>query len=99
MAAPTGREPDATRRAPESWLGTRLGVEAVVVDDLVLPRAGFSNETILGRARWEQDRLTHERRFGLRIEATGHQLFPESDAVRQAEVMQGLAGRVPVPSI
>lgn len=83
----------------ESWLRQRLGVADIEVTDLEVPRAGFSNETLLGTAIWHDGTEAHERRFVLRIEATGHQLFPDSDAMRQAAIMQGLDGSVPVPTV
>jgi aminoglycoside phosphotransferase (APT) family kinase protein len=100
MAAPTGRDPDVTSRALEAWLRRRLATEHVEVTDLRIPKAGYSNETILARAGWTDAGGTkHERPFVLRIEATGHQLFQEADALGQAAVMSGLAGKVPVPTI
>ena len=78
----------------------------VTVLDVSTPKAGFSNETILGTARWISpnspeggDFAEQERKFVARIEPTSHQLFAEPDAIRQAQVMQGLAGHVPVPTI
>lgn len=99
MAVQSERDPDATRVALEVWLRKRLGVTDIEVTDLDIPSAGFSNETVLGRAAWRDADGSHDRPFVLRIEATGHQLYQESDARRQAAVMQALAGRVPVPSI
>ena len=98
-----GRDPEQTARTLEQWLSFRLNVSAVTVVDVSTPKAGFSNETILGTARWTASRagtlIEHERKFVARIEPTSHQLFAEPDAIRQAQVMQGLAGRVPVPTI
>ena len=69
------------------------------MSDLTVPKAGFSNETIIGRAGWADGNGAHDREFVLRIEPTGHQLFVEPDALRQARVMSAVAGRVPVPSV
>jgi aminoglycoside phosphotransferase (APT) family kinase protein len=88
-----------TKVALEAWLRKRLDATDIEVTDLDVPRAGFSNETVLGRAAWRGASGSHDRPFVLRIEATGHQLYPESDALRQAAIMQALGGRVPVPSI
>jgi aminoglycoside phosphotransferase (APT) family kinase protein len=99
MAVATRRDPDATKETLEGWLAARLAVPSVAVADLQLPRAGFSNETILATARWTNGDGSHERPFVLRIEPSSHQLFPQSDAMRQARVMQGLAGEVPVPVV
>ena len=84
----------------ESWLAARLGVGAVSVSDISLPKAGFSNETIFGTARWgDEHDERQERGFVLRIQPSGHQLFVEPDAMRQARVMEQLAGHVPVPAV
>jgi aminoglycoside phosphotransferase (APT) family kinase protein len=84
----------------ESWLAARLGVAAVTVSDISLPKAGFSNETIFGTALWEDEHdERQERGFVLRIQPSGHQLFVEPDAMRQARVMEQLAGHLPVPAV
>jgi aminoglycoside phosphotransferase (APT) family kinase protein len=105
-----GRDPEQTARTLEQWLSHRLNVPTVTVADVSTPKAGFSNETILGTARWTDSSIDppskgavvdaeRERKFVARIEPTSHQLFAEPDAIRQAQVMQGLAGHVPVPTI
>ncbi len=100
-----GRDPEQTGRTLESWLGQRLGLSdaarrTVSVTELSIPKAGYSNETILGTARWADDTgERHERHAVARIQPTGHQLFTEPDAIRQAAVMSSLAGQVPVPVI
>jgi aminoglycoside phosphotransferase (APT) family kinase protein len=94
------RDPDDLKRTLEHWLGDQLGANPVTVDDIVVPKAGYSNETILGRARWaERSGEERERRFVLRIQPSGHQVYVEPDALRQARVVQNLAGRVPVPPV
>ena len=95
-----GRSRELTARTLESWLGERLGVASIGIDEVSVPKAGFSNETILARAQWDgPDGVANERRFVVRIEPTSHQLFTEPDAIRQARVMQGLYGKAPVPTI
>lgn len=94
------RDPVETARTLERWLTARLAADGVTVSDLSVPKAGFSNETILGTAKWiDAGAADHEIEFVLRIEPTGHQLFVEPDALRQAEVMTALDGHVPVPKI
>jgi aminoglycoside phosphotransferase (APT) family kinase protein len=94
------RDSDATRQVLEAWLDSRLSVSGVTVSDLSVPKAGFSNETIFGRAQWSDSHGTaHDRGFVLRIEPSTHQLFVEPDAIRQARVMEHLAGHVPAPTI
>lgn len=93
------RDPDRTARTLERWLGGQLGADHVTVSDLTIPKAGFSNETIVGRAGWSDSAGDHAREFVLRIQPTAHQLFVEPDALRQARVMAALEGVVPVPRI
>ena len=69
------------------------------MSELRVPKAGFSNETVLGSARWRDGHEEHIREFVARIQPTNHQLFTTPDALRQAAVMGALAGRVPVPRI
>lgn len=94
LAVPT-RDPSETAAALERWLPDRLGVGSLRVGDLTVPKAGFSNETIVGTAAWDGGSLE----FVLRVQPTGHQLFVEPDALRQARVMTVLTGDVPVPPI
>lgn len=93
------RDPVETARALERWLARRLGASSVSVSDLSVPKAGFSNETIIGRAAWVDGGSRHDFEFVLRIQPTNHQLFVAPDAARQARVMELLAGRVPVPRV
>jgi aminoglycoside phosphotransferase (APT) family kinase protein len=98
-AVPT-RDPVETTRTLEGWLSTKLDGAKVAVSDLKIPKAGFSNETILGRADWTAaDGVADGMEFVLRIEPTSHQLFADPDALRQAQVMMSLAPYVPVPRI
>jgi aminoglycoside phosphotransferase (APT) family kinase protein len=99
-AVPT-RDPVETARTLERWLGSRLGASSVTVSNLSVPKAGFSNETILGVADWTDADASDDRsvEFALRIQPTAHQLFVTPDALRQARVMSALAGHVPVPPI
>lgn len=88
-----------TARTLERWLGEQLAASTVEVTDLSVPKAGFSNETVLGHARWSSGDGDGQIDFVLRIEPTVHQLFVDPDALRQAQVMSALAGHVPVPRI
>lgn len=100
MGAATGRDPVATERSLRAWLQERLGGVSVEVVGLAIPEAGFSNETILGEARWrDADDGKQRRPFVLRVGATSHQLYPDNEVLQQAEVMRALGGLVPVPSM
>jgi aminoglycoside phosphotransferase (APT) family kinase protein len=98
----TRRDVEQTRRLLTGWLADRLGADDVVVSDLVLPAAGYSNETAFCEAAWT-DAAGHVVRQSLvlRIEPTGHQLFTQPDAQFQARMMTTLATAtaVPVPRV
>jgi aminoglycoside phosphotransferase (APT) family kinase protein len=90
------RDLDATRQALAAWFGAQVGAPATV-SDLSIPKAGFSNETVLGRLSAAGEQLD----FVVRIQPTGHQLFVEPDALFQAAMMKALrrAGGPPVPTV
>jgi aminoglycoside phosphotransferase (APT) family kinase protein len=77
----------------------RLDASRVSVSALSIPKAGFSNETIIGNAEWTAPEGDHALEFVLRIQPTAHQLFLQPDALRQARVMEALAPHVPVPAV
>jgi aminoglycoside phosphotransferase (APT) family kinase protein len=101
MATTAKRDLEHARVALEHWAAEKLGVIEVAVSDLSVPKAGFSNETILGRLRWSDlDGGRHEARVVVRIEPSDHQLFLDPDAMFQARVMRALARhQVPVPEV
>ena len=108
MVTSAQRDPDELKRVLERWLGEQIGKAvgeqiapgSIRVGELTVPKAGFSNETVLGRATWtERSGTNHERQFVLRIQPADHQVYLEPDALRQARVMQQLAGCVPVPTV
>lgn len=104
------RDLDDTRKRLEAWFSGRLG-RRIVVSELSIPKAGFSNETLLGQMRvgemadmgdmGDEGDEDVETEFVVRIEPTGHQLFLEPDALFQARVMKSLgdAGGVRVPRV
>jgi aminoglycoside phosphotransferase (APT) family kinase protein len=98
-----GRDLAATKDALEQFLARRLDVATVAVEELSIPKAGFSNETVLGTATWVGsgvgNGVKHRREFVARIQPTAHQLFTTPDALRQAAVMQALKGHVAVPTV
>lgn len=102
MATPVARDTADLSATLAGWLRRRLPAEAVTITDLVVPTAGYSNETILGTATWTPagDPTRHDsRRFVLRIQPSEHQVFVAPDALRQARVIEQLAGLVPVPGL
>lgn len=98
MSVATSRDLEETRRTLAGWLAAQLGVRDVEVSDLVLPKAGYSNETAFFTAFWrDRDAVAHRHRFVLRIEPTDHQLFVKPDAFFQARMMRTLGLRTPLP--
>jgi aminoglycoside phosphotransferase (APT) family kinase protein len=92
MASRRRRNLEVTREALEEWLSDRLHTKDVTVSELTIPKAGFSNETILGRLAWNgggDER--HEVRFVVRIQPSDHQVFLKPDAMFQSRVMRELS--------
>lgn len=94
--AGAARDLEQTKRSLAEWWSRRAGT-AVNVSDLTVPKAGFSNETLVGTARVGTDEVE----FVARIEPTKHQLFLEPSAGFQASMMKALAAtdRIPVPRV
>ncbi|MDP1805070.1 MAG: phosphotransferase family protein, partial [Acidimicrobiales bacterium] len=98
MAVSTERDPRATRAALARWLEERTGASPVEVGEVTIPGlSGFSNETLLVDATWDGE----EHGLVIRVEPTGHTLFPAPALDAQVRVMQALGaeGSVPVPEV
>ena len=98
MAVSTERDPVATRSALARWLEGQAGVDEVEIGEVSIPGlSGFSNETLLLDATWEGE--VH--RLVIRVEPTGHTVFPSTAFDAQVTVMRALAaeGSVPVPPV
>ena len=98
MAVSTERDPVATRADLAGWLAERAAVDHVEVGEVSIPGlSGFSNETLLFDATWDDQ--VH--RLVIRVEPTGHTVFPSTAFDAQVQVMQALAaeGSVPVPPV
>jgi aminoglycoside phosphotransferase (APT) family kinase protein len=98
MAVSTGRDLLATRTALAAWLRRQTGADHVDVGELAIPGlSGFSNETLLFDATWGGE--VH--RLVIRVEPTGHTVFPSTAFDAQVRVMQALhaQGSVPVPEV
>ncbi len=79
-----------------AWLAGRLGATEVVVASLERPAAGQSNDTILCEAVADGQ----AQHLVVRRQAGGAAIFRRPDVLREARVLQGLAGtRVPVPVV
>jgi len=96
MAVATERDPTATRTALATWLAGRTGADDVEVGELSIPGlSGFSNETLLFDAAWAG--AVHP--LAIRVEPTGHTVFPSTAFDAQVDVMRALAPHVPVPEV
>ncbi|MCW2720057.1 phosphotransferase family protein [Pseudonocardia sp.] len=101
MTVATRRAVEETGRLLTGWLAQRLAADDVVVSDLTLPDAGFSNETAFCEVDWTGPAGPEHRSYVLRIQPTAHQLFVEPNALFQARMMQTLATEtdIPVPPV
>lgn len=104
MAVSTGRDEAQTRAALAAWLVARTGAPSVEVGEVSIPAlTGFSNETLLLDATWDDGSGGGPRSRGLavRVEPSGHQVFPSTAFDAQVEVLRALwkEGSVPVPEV
>ncbi len=98
MAVAADRDHDKTRADLAGWLAARTGAADVTVGELTIPGlSGFSNETLLFEATWDGE--AHP--LVIRVEPTGHTVFPATAFDAQVEVMRALRseGSVPVPDV
>jgi aminoglycoside phosphotransferase (APT) family kinase protein len=78
------------------WLAERLGASRVDVVELTRAPAGQSNDTMLCEVVADG----RSARLVVRRQRSGTTIFRDPDVLREAEVLQGLAGtRVPVPAV
>jgi len=84
MAVSTERDPVALRNDLARWLGDQTGAPPVEVGEVTIPGlSGFSNETLLFEATW--DGVVHP--LVIRVEPTGHTVFPATAFDAQVRVM------------
>lgn len=98
------RDPDEVSAVLSAWLATKLGPGAnPAVSDVNAPASnGFSNETILCRARWRRDGRPVDERLVVRVAPTRHLLFLDAKFSTQYKVMKTLAdggSDVPLPPL
>ena len=102
MAVTSGRDDGETRAALTRWLAARTGAADVEISSLEIPAlSGFSNETLLLDTRWDDGRGPVHRGLALRVEPSGHQVFPSTEFDAQVRVLRALwdEGSVPVPEV
>lgn len=98
MAVTSARDLEATRATLARWLAEQVGDPRAQVGELAIPGlSGFSNETILVDATWDGE----ARPLAIRVEPSGHQVFPSTAFDAQVAVLQALTaeGSVPVPPV
>jgi aminoglycoside phosphotransferase (APT) family kinase protein len=98
------RDPAQVATILSGWLAAKLGDGAAVeVFDVEAPASnGFSNETILCRAKTTTGGIATERRLVVRVAPTKHLLFLDADFSTQYRVMRSLADAkagVPLPTL
>lgn len=102
MAVSTERDPAQTRASLAGWLAAQTGAADVAVGELSIPGlSGFSNETLIFDATWEDGDGPVTQGLVLRIEPSGHQVFPSTEFDAQVQVLRALwdEGSVPVPRV
>ncbi|MGV3760487.1 MAG: phosphotransferase family protein [Actinomycetota bacterium] len=98
MAVASARDEEVTRAALAAWLADQVGDPEVEVGELTIPPlSGFSNETLLVEATWQGE--SHP--LVVRVEPSGHQVFPSTAFDEQAAVLRALHAdaTVPVPPV
>ncbi len=76
-----------------TWLRTKMGLATdLAVEDLSVPSAGLSNETLLCDLRYVERGTTRRERLVLRLEPSAHFVFPDYDLSIQWRILEALAG-------
>jgi aminoglycoside phosphotransferase (APT) family kinase protein len=94
-----GRDLDEATAVVQPWLAEHLGVAAVEISGLSYPKAGFSNETILFEAKWD-DNGAQTADLVLRVAPrTDYQMFYQPRFRMQFDLLSSLhrLGTVRVP--
>ncbi len=102
MAVATERDEAETRASLARWLSRQTGSGAVEVGPLQIPGlSGFSNETLIFDATWDDGGGVATRGIVIRVEPRGHQVFPSTEFDAQVNVLRSLSaeGSVPVPEV
>jgi aminoglycoside phosphotransferase (APT) family kinase protein len=101
VPVPAQRDEAAFRTAFSSWLSQRAGADDVELSNVGGPAfSGFSNETILVDATWRSGSERRSDGFAVRLEPSGHQVFPDTAFEPQVRVIRALRENgLPVPEI
>ncbi len=102
MAVSKDRDPAALRAALAAWLARQTGAADVDVGPVEIPGlSGFSNETLLFDATWDTGEGPQTHGLVIRVEPSGHTVFPSTEFDTQVAVLRALGreGSVPVPEV
>jgi aminoglycoside phosphotransferase (APT) family kinase protein len=102
VAVAKDRDPAETRAALSAWLEGQTGAPAVEVGPVSIPGlSGFSNETLLFDATWDAGDGPATHGLVIRVEPSGHTVFPSTEFDVQVQVLRALRaeGTVPVPEV
>lgn len=75
-----------------AWLCTQMRASDVLIEDLAIPKQGFSNETWYADAQITDEHGTSGRRLVIRLEPESSRLFLETDVQLQWRMMQAIGG-------
>lgn len=102
MPVPDQRDPEVTRAAMQAWLTGRLtGATEVVVEAVQTPASnGFSAETLMFEAAWQEPAVAHRERLVAKVAPTGFQIFPDPRFAEQFRLLEILSRTgIPVPQV
>jgi aminoglycoside phosphotransferase (APT) family kinase protein len=102
MPVPQQRDPEVTRARLSEWLAARMpDARLLRITRLDIPRSGFSAETLIFEAGWQEAGRGRRQRMVARVGGRSYQLYPESRMGVQFTVMDELARHtdVPVPAV
>lgn len=103
MALPSPRDPAELRATLTDWLSEKVGEPVELGEPGGAPASGFSNETILIDAVWDDGEGSGPVIHGLvlRVQPTDHAVFPDGRFDAQHRVMAALGAHtdVPVPQL
>jgi aminoglycoside phosphotransferase (APT) family kinase protein len=92
VALSSPRDPDVTRTVLAEWISGRVDAEVSVAPTSGPAATGFSNETMLVDATWDDGDGPGEHRLVFRVQPTSHAVFPHDLFEVQHRVMSALGG-------
>lgn len=102
MPQPHERDLEKTRKDLQAWVGSKMpDARSLELKSLGGPEnTGFSSDTLMFDAQWEDDAGPQKAEWVVRLEPSGYQVLPEYDLTVQYRCMEKLAPvGVPVPKM